>query len=80
MNNRLASKRRFRSVSIFWLLPNMLQLLGLCQFDCIKVCVRRPMGWSDCVVTVAAVFDIDGRTARIQTQILLEPPLIACLI
>ena len=28
MTNRLPQKRRFRSVSIFWLLPNMLTIAG----------------------------------------------------
>ncbi len=66
MTVRLKQKRRFRSVSIFWLLPNMLTIAG---FVSGLTALRFALDgrWSGVVVliVVAAVFDaLDGRTAR----------------
>ena len=66
MTNRSPHKRRFRSVSIFWLLPNMLTIAG---FVSGLTALRFALDgrWSGVIVliTVAAVFDaLDGRTAR----------------
>jgi CDP-diacylglycerol--serine O-phosphatidyltransferase len=66
MANRSPQKRRFRSVSIFWLLPNMLTIGG---FVSGLTALRFALDgrWVEVIVliTVAAVFDaLDGRTAR----------------
>ena len=66
MANRSPQRRRFRSVSIFWLLPNMLTIGG---FVSGLTALRFALGgrWAGVIVliTVAAVFDaLDGRTAR----------------
>ena len=66
MNNRLASKRRFRSVSIFWLLPNMLTIAGFVSgLTALRFALDGRWAGVIVLVTVAAVFDaLDGRTAR----------------
>jgi len=66
MNERPQRKRRFRSVSIYWLLPNILTVAG---FVSGLTALRFAMDgrWAGVIVliSVAAVFDaLDGRTAR----------------
>ncbi len=59
-------KRRFRSVSIFWLLPNILTVAGLvCGLTALRFALDGR--WSGVIglIVLAAVFDaLDGRTAR----------------
>jgi CDP-diacylglycerol--serine O-phosphatidyltransferase len=59
-------KRRFRSVSIFWLLPNILTVAGLvCGLTALRFAFDGR--WSGVIglIVLAAVFDaLDGRTAR----------------
>jgi len=66
MTQRAPQKKRFRSVSIFWLLPNMLTIAG---FVSVLTALRFALDgrWAGVIVliAVAAVFDaLDGRTAR----------------
>ena len=66
MSERPQKKRRFRSVSIYWLLPNILTVAG---FVSGLTALRFAMDgrWASVIVliSVAAVFDaLDGRTAR----------------
>ena len=66
MNERPRKKRNFRSVSLYWLLPNILTISG---FVSGLTALRFAMDgrWAGVIVliSVAAVFDaLDGRTAR----------------
>jgi hypothetical protein len=66
MSERPQKKKRFRSVSIYWLLPNILTVAG---FASGLTALRFAMDgrWAGVIVliSVAAVFDaLDGRTAR----------------
>lgn len=66
MNAHPRKKRNFRSVSIYWLLPNILTISG---FVSGLTALRFAMDgrWAGVIVliSVAAVFDaLDGRTAR----------------
>jgi len=65
MNERPQRKRRFRSVSIYWLLPNILTVAG---FVSGLTALRFAMDgrWAGVIVliSVAAVFDALDRTAR----------------
>ena len=66
MTNRLPQKRRFRSVSIFWLLPNMLTVAGLVSgLTALRFAIDGRWAGVIVLIAVAAVFDaLDGRTAR----------------
>ena len=66
MANRLPQKRRFRSVSIFWLLPNMLTIGGFVSgLTALRFALDGRWAGVIVLITVAAVFDaLDGRTAR----------------
>ena len=66
MTNRLPHKRRFRSVSIFWLLPNMLTVAGLVSgLTALRFAIDGRWAGVIVLIAVAAVFDaLDGRTAR----------------
>ena len=66
MNERPRKKRNFRSVSLYWLLPNILPFR---EFVSGLTALRFAMDgrWAGVIVliSVAAVFDaLDGRTAR----------------
>ena len=66
MSNYSPDKRRFRSVSIFWLLPNMLTIAGFVS-GLTALRFAQDGRWAGVIVliAVAAVFDaLDGRTAR----------------
>ena len=66
MANRLPQKRRFRSVSIFWLMPNMLTIGGFVSgLTALRFALDGRWAGVIVLITVAAVFDaLDGRTAR----------------
>ena len=66
MANRLPQKHRFRSVSIFWLLPNMLTIGGFVSgLTALRFALDGRWAGVIVLITVAAVFDaLDGRTAR----------------
>jgi len=66
MANRSPQKRRFRSVSIFWLLPNMLTIGGFVSgLTALRFALDGRWAGVIVLITVAAVFDaLDGRTAR----------------
>ncbi len=66
MANRPPQKRRFRSVSIFWLLPNMLTIGGFVSgLTALRFALDGRWAGVIVLITVAAVFDaLDGRTAR----------------
>ena len=66
MTNRSPHKRRFRSVSIFWLLPNMLTVAGLVSgLTALRFALDGRWAGVIVLIAVAAVFDaLDGRTAR----------------
>ena len=66
MTNRLPQKRRFRSVSIYWLLPNMLTIGGFVSgLTALRFALDGRWAGVIVLITVAAVFDaLDGRTAR----------------
>ena len=61
--------RRFKSVSIFWLLPNVLTVAGLVSgLTALRFALDGR--WSGVIglIVLAAVFDaLDGRTARRRT-------------
>ena len=64
-------KRRFRSVSIYWLLPNILTVFGLASgLTALRFAMDGRWAGTIILITAAAVFDaLDGRTARkLQTQ------------
>ena len=66
MAGRSPQKRRFRSVSIFWLLPNMLTIGGFVSgLTALRFALDGRWAGVIVLITVAAVFDaLDGRTAR----------------
>lgn len=66
MANRSPQRRRFRSVSIFWLLPNMLTIGGFVSgLTALRFALDGRWAGVIVLITVAAVFDaLDGRTAR----------------
>ena len=66
MTKRSPHKRRFRSVSIFWLLPNMLTIAGFVSgLTALRFALDGRWAGVIVLITVAAVFDaLDGRTAR----------------
>ena len=66
MANRSPQKRRFRSVSIFWLLPNMLTIGGFVSgLTALRFALDGRWAGVIVLIAVAAVFDaLDGRTAR----------------
>ena len=71
MLGRPQKKRRFRSVSIYWLLPNILTVSGLvCGLTALRFAMDGRWAGVIVLIAVAAVFDaLDGRTARkFQTQ------------
>ena len=71
MASRSPQKRRFRSVSIFWLLPNMLTIGGFVSgLTALRFALDGRWAGVIVLVAVAAVFDaLDGRTARrLKTQ------------
>ena len=66
MANRSPQKHRFRSVSIFWLLPNMLTIGGFVSgLTALRFALDGRWAGVIVLITVAAGFDaLDGRTAR----------------
>ena len=66
MANRSPQKRRFRSVSVFWLLPNMLTIGGFVSgLTALRFALDGRWAGVIVLIAVAAVFDaLDGRTAR----------------
>ena len=66
MTQRAPQKKRFRSVSIFWLLPNMLTIAGLVSgLTALRFALDGRWAGVIVLIAVAAVFDaLDGRTAR----------------
>ena len=58
MTNRSPQKRRFRSVSIFWLLPNMLTIAGLVSgLTALRFALDGRWAGVIVLIAVAAVFD-----------------------
>ncbi|MDB2325354.1 phosphatidylcholine/phosphatidylserine synthase [Alphaproteobacteria bacterium] len=59
-------RRGFRSVSLFWLIPNMLTVAGLVSgLTALKYAIDGRWAGVIILVSLAAVFDaLDGRTAR----------------
>jgi len=71
MTPRPQKRRRFRSVSIYWLLPNILTIAGFVSgLTALRFAMDGRWGGVIVLIAVAAVFDaLDGRTARkFQTQ------------
>jgi hypothetical protein len=66
MSERPQQKRRFRSVSIYWLLPNMLTVAGFASgLTALRFAMDGRWAGVIILISVAAVFDaLDGRTAR----------------
>ena len=66
MTQRAPKKKRFRSVSIFWLLPNMLTIAGFVSgLTALRFALDGRWAGVIVLIAVAAVFDaLDGRTAR----------------
>ena len=66
MTQRAPQKKRFRSVSIFWLLPNMLTISGFVSgLTALRFALDGRWAGVIVLIAVAAVFDaLDGRTAR----------------
>ena len=66
MTQRAPQKKRFRSVSIFWLLPNMLTIAGFVSgLTALRFALDGRWAGVIVLIAVAAVFDaLDGRTAR----------------
>ena len=66
MTNHSPHKQRFRSVSIFWLLPNMLTIAGFVSgLTALRFALDERWAGVIVLIAVAAVFDaLDGRTAR----------------
>ena len=66
MTQRAHQKKRFRSVSIFWLLPNMLTIAGFVSgLTALRFALDGRWAGVIVLIAVAAVFDaLDGRTAR----------------
>ncbi|MEK9745115.1 MAG: CDP-alcohol phosphatidyltransferase family protein, partial [Candidatus Puniceispirillum sp.] len=68
---RTPRMKRFKSVSIFWLLPNALTVSGLVSgLTALRFAMDGRWAGVIVLIAVAAVFDaLDGRTARkFQTQ------------
>ena len=71
MTDRSPHKRRFRSVSIFWLVPNMLTIAGFVSgLTALRFALDGRWAGVIVLIAVAAGFDaLDGRTARrLKTQ------------
>jgi len=66
MTERRQEKRGFRSVSIYWLLPNMLTVAGFVSgLTALRFALDERWAGVVVLVALAAVFDaLDGRTAR----------------
>ena len=66
MHERPRKKRNFRSVSIYWLLPNILTISGFVSgLTALRFAMDGRWAGVIVLVSVAAVFDaLDGRTAR----------------
>jgi CDP-diacylglycerol--serine O-phosphatidyltransferase len=66
MTERRQEKRGFRSVSIYWLLPNMLTVAGFVSgLTALRFALDERWAGVIVLVALAAVFDaLDGRTAR----------------
>ena len=66
MTERPQNKKRFRSVSIYWLLPNMLTVAGFASgLTALRFAMDGRWATVIILISVAAVFDaLDGRTAR----------------
>ena len=66
MSVNYPKNRGFRSVSLFWLIPNMLTVAGLVSgLTALKFAFDGRWAGVIVLVTLAAVFDaLDGRTAR----------------
>ncbi len=66
MNEGPRKKRNFRSVSIYWLLPNILTISGFVSgLTALRFAMDGRWAAVIVLVSVAAVFDaLDGRTAR----------------
>ena len=66
MNEGPRRKRNFRSVSIYWLLPNILTISGFVSgLTALRFAMDGRWAGVIVLVSVAAVFDaLDGRTAR----------------
>lgn len=66
MSSRPQPKRRFRSVSIYWLLPNILTVGGFVSgLTALRFAMEGRWAGVIVLISVAAVFDaLDGRTAR----------------
>ena len=66
MNERPRKKRNFRSVSLYWLLPNVLTISGLVSgLTALRFAMDGRWAGVIVLISVAAVFDaLDGRTAR----------------
>ena len=64
--DRPEKQRRFRSVSLFWLIPNIITVAGLISwFNGTPVCLDGRWSMVIGLITLAAVFDaLDGRAAR----------------
>ena len=66
MSERPQKKKRFRSVSIYWLLPNILTVAGFASgLTALRFAMDGRWAGVIILISVAAVFDaLDGRTAR----------------
>ena len=66
MTERPQNKKRFRSVSIYWLLPNILTVAGFASgLTALRFAMDGRWAGVIVLVSVAAIFDaLDGRTAR----------------
>ena len=66
MTGRLRKKRSFRSVSLHWLLPNVLTIAGFVSgLTALRFAMDERWAGVIVLISVAAVFDaLDGRTAR----------------
>jgi len=66
MEDSTRKRRRFRSVSLFWLIPNMLTVAGFVSgLTALKFALDGRWAGVIVLIALAAVFDaLDGRTAR----------------
>ena len=66
MSEHPQKKKRFRSVSIYWLLPNILTVAGFASgLTALRFAMDGRWAGVIILISVAAVFDaLDGRTAR----------------
>jgi CDP-diacylglycerol--serine O-phosphatidyltransferase len=78
MSERPQNKKRFRSVSIYWLLPNILTVAGFASgLTALRFAMDGRWAGVIILISVAAVFDaLDGRTAR---RFKLQAPLVPAL-